>query len=813
MREFKIFRSFLFLFLFLPVLVIGVSTEHNKCQDTGITDFSYYSLNNTHYKANLNCNQNWNIDCDNSWKNKYEDGRIVDKKIKIPGQIAPIPVPQIINFTNEEKNNIITHLLFHPKNNDTISIDKDNRIPLIVIHGLDIDHDINPLYKADKDNLCSSVKKHKEYLYVENMDNGYTFDVLNNFLSSNIIRDKYRVYYYSYPSYKHISYNGRLLSNLLYEDEYIRNWIKNNKKITFIAHSMGGLVARSMLEGDKGIGYEDDKNNWNNIPSKDFLGKLITLATPHHGSPTVSNAWFDTPDWISKNRNNPGSQDLAWDNYDNIYINNSILNDVFDLGIDKIKDGSIIECTSTQKYVNFNSTPWYDNEKRYIFMEKFDKYFSQDNQNIKICYNYRIPPNYNIEATGKVTFPKYPNPWLASLNNKLTKGENIYLKDRYYFYGGINDTDNSHPTNIINDDKLVYGLATDALYIAKYFNDLVVPISSSFLDEIPIDYSSFLKDSSKLLLMKDTSPKIRFFKDYHHHRIHSGAYRESPSDIYDITKASGFKDENKRKAYIKQSFESKKDKYIDDNYESIKLNKITFDPLYIRLALDLDIDIDYIGSVFSDISTEDPSYEAIKYLKDNKIVNGYKDGTYKPYKKLNRAEFLAFVVKAKYGGNLENMTEKEQLTAYKTKQRLIRDNFFSDVKKEDWYLKYLSIAQNIKVNLHGYISTDGKREFRANNLINFAEASKMILRTFLNEIDNNELYKIEIEQIKQYKNYIYSCKQSGEEECETRALTLFPWWKPYLNKIETDYDIQFEPQYGITRADMAYIIAKVKGWI
>ena len=109
---------------------------------------------------------------------------------------------------------------------------------------------------------------------------------LRYFSVTDALKEKYKIYIYSYPSYKHVTFNGRMLSNMLYEVKYIRNWIDEGKKISILSHSMGGLVGRSMLEEHGGIYYFDnDSGSWDLFRSGyDLLERLITLDTPHHGS-------------------------------------------------------------------------------------------------------------------------------------------------------------------------------------------------------------------------------------------------------------------------------------------------------------------------------------------------------------------------------------------------------------------------------------------------------------------------------------------------------------------------------------------------
>ena len=68
---------------------------------------------------------------------------------------------------------------------------------------------------------------------------------------------------FGYNSSLSISENGEILGNLL-------STYSHGAQIDIVAHSMGGLVARSMIEKNNGSKY---------------IHKLITLGTPHEGSP------------------------------------------------------------------------------------------------------------------------------------------------------------------------------------------------------------------------------------------------------------------------------------------------------------------------------------------------------------------------------------------------------------------------------------------------------------------------------------------------------------------------------------------------
>ena len=52
----------------------------------------------------------------------------------------------------------------------------------------------------------------------------------------------------------------------------------------------------------------------------------------------------------------------------------------------------------------------------------------------------------------------------------------------------------------------------------------------------------------------------------------------------------------------------------------------------------------FAEQTFSDVSTENPLHEAVTYLKERNIIQGYDDGTFKPYQEVNRAEAIKMLI-------------------------------------------------------------------------------------------------------------------------------------------------------------------------
>jgi rare lipoprotein A len=94
-------------------------------------------------------------------------------------------------------------------------------------------------------------------------------------------------------------------------------------------------------------------------------------------------------------------------------------------------------------------------------------------------------------------------------------------------------------------------------------------------------------------------------------------------------------------------------------------------------------------------------------LKDNNLIDGYDDGTFKPDNEVNRAEALKMVMKAIKG---TTTTNKEKFS-------------FEDIKSTDWFYTYVLAAWNNYL-VTGY--PDGL--FHPERTINLAESLKIILK-------------------------------------------------------------------------------------
>lgn len=110
------------------------------------------------------------------------------------------------------------------------------------------------------------------------------------------------------------------------------------------------------------------------------------------------------------------------------------------------------------------------------------------------------------------------------------------------------------------------------------------------------------------------------------------------------------------------------------------------------------------ASSFTDVPISHKNAEAIYYLQEKEILQGYSNGTFKPENKVNRAEFLKIILE---GSNI--------------KLDAINKINFKDVDKNAWYAPYVKKAEQ-----EGFIEGYPDGTFKPENFINKAETLKIV---------------------------------------------------------------------------------------
>ncbi len=161
--------------------------------------------------------------------------------------------------------------------------------------------------------------------------------------------------------------------------------------------------------------------------------------------------------------------------------------------------------------------------------------------------------------------------------------------------------------------------------------------------------------------------------------------------------------------------------------------------------------------VFNDVSESVQYFDAILYVENQGIVEGYDDGYYRPVNLINRAEFTKILIEAVHSSDV---SEEDGATC------------LSDVVETEWYAKYVCFAKENEI-IEGY--PDGT--FLPDQYINVAEALKITLETYFDDIPDVD----------------------GE------------WYQKYWDYAENaDYIIWDSPAEYLSRGEMAELIYRIE---
>jgi hypothetical protein len=121
------------------------------------------------------------------------------------------------------------------------------------------------------------------------------------------------------------------------------------------------------------------------------------------------------------------------------------------------------------------------------------------------------------------------------------------------------------------------------------------------------------------------------------------------------------------------------------------------------------------SDLFDDLSSDSESYKAISFLKENNVIGGYPDGTFRPDDVVSRVEALKFIL----NGNNANLISARELP-------------FPDTSAKEWYSNYVATAYYRQI-VDGYPDST----FKPSNTINKPEFLKMLLTAMDADLDEN----------------------------------------------------------------------------
>lgn len=175
------------------------------------------------------------------------------------------------------------------------------------------------------------------------------------------------------------------------------------------------------------------------------------------------------------------------------------------------------------------------------------------------------------------------------------------------------------------------------------------------------------------------------------------------------------------------------------------------------------------NSLFADIGEIHPHYRAIKFLKNEGVIEGYPDGTFKPDNTISRVEVIKFI-----------------LEGIDADLKYARSLNFSDTDRNEWYAGYLYTATENGV-VEGY--PDGT--FKPLNSVKKVEFLKMLIESMNIDVNPNVGR--------------FTFTDVNEDE----------WYAPYV-KFAIDKNLidvegrEFKPNEKMSREQVAEAIYRVK---
>lgn len=119
-------------------------------------------------------------------------------------------------------------------------------------------------------------------------------------------------------------------------------------------------------------------------------------------------------------------------------------------------------------------------------------------------------------------------------------------------------------------------------------------------------------------------------------------------------------------------------------------------------------------SAFSDVGEGSPYFVSISYLEKFGIVNGYDDGTFKPYDDVNRAEALKMLTIA------SGLFKDSEIKANEAEEA----RPFTDTPSSAWYTNYVAAAKN-----EGIINGFPDGSFKPEQTVTLAESLKILFES------------------------------------------------------------------------------------
>lgn len=189
------------------------------------------------------------------------------------------------------------------------------------------------------------------------------------------------------------------------------------------------------------------------------------------------------------------------------------------------------------------------------------------------------------------------------------------------------------------------------------------------------------------------------------------------------------------------------------------------------------------AQTFADVSESNPYISAISWAKETGILQGYSDGTFKPDKPVNRAEFLKIVLEAK-GVDVSNATSDR----------------FKDVPYGVWFEPYVTYARQEEF-VEGY----GDGFFKPEQTVSFAEGLKMAYEVL--EVPYFDVSWGWYEEL--MKELKLSLTPPNEEPAD---LPKQEWYEVYVNHAKANsilFNTEINLHEGMSRKDVVWMVHSI----
>ena len=197
----------------------------------------------------------------------------------------------------------------------------------------------------------------------------------NNYIKAfgkdSVFQSLYKVYLFTWDSEESNTFNGMAMGSMIDSLQELQN-----KDVTILAHSRGGLIARYFMNL-----YTIKSGNHTGQLGGEKVKWLVTLATPHRGSPSADPVWvgisfdYNFPyliesalsdiyftDMLSpalRSYDPKSYQNLLWDDVDNELTTQAVC-------YNSALNSEVKECTLLQSKTSLNNLSKFNQNERYF---------------------------------------------------------------------------------------------------------------------------------------------------------------------------------------------------------------------------------------------------------------------------------------------------------------------------------------------------------------------------------------------------------------------------------------------------------------